>query len=115
MTTFRIPMMGLPDTNASVFAASSPTRSAVTNPGPRVTAIASNASISCLPLPEGELEGEGALLFVDDSPKELLAVVDAALPVKLYRIVRAGGMNDFVHEMDDVNWKRIGSIEEIEF
>ena len=61
------------------------------------------------------LETSSLISFVDDSPKELLAVVDTKLPVRLYRIVRLGGMNDFVHEMDDVKWKRIGTIEEIEF
>jgi len=55
------------------------------------------------------------IAFVDDSPKELLPVIDAGLPVKLYRIVRPAGMNDYVHEKDDVFWKRITSIDEIEF
>ena len=54
------------------------------------------------------------IAFVDDSPHELNPVVDAGLPVKLFRIVRPGARHDYVHEGDDVVWKRIGSIDEID-
>ena len=53
------------------------------------------------------------IIFVDDSPNELNPVVDAGLPIKLYRIVRPGAKHDYVHERDDVAWTRIGSIDEI--
>lgn len=54
------------------------------------------------------------IAFVDDSPNELNPIVDASLPIKLYRIVRAGAKHDYQHERDDVAWERIESIGEIE-
>lgn len=53
------------------------------------------------------------IIFVDDSPNELNPVVDAGIPVQLYRIVRPGAKHDYSHERDNVAWKRIGSIDEI--
>lgn len=55
------------------------------------------------------------IIFVDDSPNELNPVVDAGLPIKLYRIVRPGAKHDYVHERDNVAWTRITSIDEISF
>ncbi|MEK7451851.1 MAG: hypothetical protein AAB664_00780 [Patescibacteria group bacterium] len=55
------------------------------------------------------------LVFVDDSPNELNPIVDARLPIKLYRIVRPGAKHDYQHERDDVAWKRIKTIDEIIF
>ena len=73
-----------------------------------------------LPLPEGELEGEGAavvpqIIFVDDSPNELEPVHRAGLPVKLFRIFRPEGKHSIEkHELDGVGWTCIKSIDEIE-
>jgi len=65
----------------------------------------------------GQVMGQGEvcpIAFVDDSPNELNPIVDAGLPIQLYRIVRPGAKHDYAHERDDVAWKRIGSIGEIE-
>jgi hypothetical protein len=58
---------------------------------------------------------ETRVIFVDDSPNELNPVVDAGLPIKLYRIVRSGAKHDYPHERDDVAWKRISSFDQIVF
>jgi|GEM_PF-1902334 len=54
------------------------------------------------------------IVFVDDSPNELNPVVDAGLPVVLYRLVRPGAKHDYVHDRDNLAWKRITSLSEIE-
>ncbi len=67
--------------------------------------------------PSLQRRGQGEvcdIAFVDDSPNELNPIVDAGLPIKLYRIVRPGAKHDYMHERDDGAWKRIGSIDEIE-
>lgn len=51
------------------------------------------------------------LVFVDDNPKELKRVIDAALPVRLVRIVRAGDFSDFAHPSDDEHWEVIRSLD----
>jgi hypothetical protein len=61
------------------------------------------------------LKMETRVIFVDDSPNELNPVVDAGLPIKLYRIVRSGAKHDYPHERDDVAWKRISSFDQIVF
>lgn len=61
------------------------------------------------------LKTTSQIIFVDDSPNELNPVVDAKLPVALYRIVRPGAKHDYLHERDDVAWKRISSLDQIEF
>lgn len=53
------------------------------------------------------------IVFVDDSPNELNPVVNAGLPVKLYRIVRPGAKHDYIHERDNVAWTRISTLKEI--
>ena len=66
--------------------------------------------------PSLQRRGQGEvcdIAFVDDSPNELNPIVAAGLPITLYRIVRPGGKNDYVHEKDDVAWKRITSMNEI--
>lgn len=55
------------------------------------------------------------LLFVDDNPSELAAVHEAGLPVELVRMRREGARHSGLdHELDDVAWRVIRSLDEIE-
>ncbi len=55
----------------------------------------------------------GPLIFVDDNPKELQRVIDAALPVELIRIVRTNDFGDYAHPGDDRSWPVIRSLDEL--
>lgn len=58
---------------------------------------------------------EHPLVFIDDNPRELLAVHNAGIPVDLVRIRRKGARHaQSDHELDNEAWRVIQSFDELE-
>ncbi len=61
------------------------------------------------------LEQEQKLIFIDDNPTHLITAHEAKLPIDLVRIKRKGEYYAIEpHELDDVAWRVITSLSEIE-
>lgn len=58
--------------------------------------------------------GNEPIIFIDDDPKELTAVHEASLPVKLFRMVRSKELITDPHPSDDLHWRVVRSLDELQ-
>ena len=54
------------------------------------------------------------VIFIDDNPRELAAVLDDGVPATVIRMMRGGPRNSDAHDGDGERWQTIKSLSEIE-